>query len=475
MFVLVLPQWGETYLKVIRFIALPVSYFFLIEFGARIIVETKRKYVVLRASPILLLTVWAIIVESSTDRFLFGDILARYLLAIPGASLAATGLLLQLPIFRKSGLPAIMRYLKLASAALYFYGFFSGFIVPGADFFPASTINYSLFINKVGAPVEVFRVFCALALTYSLIRVLNVFDWETKKALRKSQKKYEELFDSTLDGVFQVNADGIFTLMNRSGAGILGYETAGEIIGRPSIEYWINPGDRDAYWTELRVRKSLSAYPIKAKKKNGEPIELESSSRIIEDEEGNFLGIEGILRDVTDRKNMEEQLHLLSLTDELTGLYNRRGFLTLAEHLLKMTDRLRRGLFMLYADLDYLKEINDTFGHPEGDKALVEIAHLLKENFRNSDIIARIGGDEFVVIPVGFAGDDIHLIADRLQKSLEISNSGTNRSWELSMSAGMAYYDPENPCSIDELLIQGDRAMYEEKKRKKTFKNKLLS
>ena len=290
---------------------------------------------------------------------------------------------------------------------------------------------------------------------------------QAAEALRKSEEKYRGLFESTLDGVYQVNADGIFTLINMAGARLFGYESPEEIIGKPTLEHWGDLKDRDTYRAELRAAKSVSAYPIRAKKKNGEPLELETSSRIIEDEQGNFLGIEGILRDVTERRQVEELLHTLSVRDELTGLYNRRGLFTIAEHLLEMANRAKRGMFMLYGDLDNLKIINDTFGHQEGDNALVGIATVLNEVYRHSDIIARTGGDEFVVLPVGFAGDNVGVFADRLYRGLEMYNSRMNRSYNISVSTGIAYYDPSNPCSVDELLIQGDKLMYEEKKRKK--------
>ena len=122
---------------------------------------------------------------------------------------------------------------------------------------------------------------------------------------------------------------------------------------------------------------------------------------------------------------------------------------------------------MLYVDMDNLKMINDTFGHQEGDNSLIAIAQILKETFRNSDIVARIGGDEFVVVPVGLAGDNVGVITDRLQRSLGMYNSRMNRSYNLSVSSGIAFYDPANPCSVDELLFQGDKLMYEEKKKKK--------
>jgi diguanylate cyclase (GGDEF)-like protein/PAS domain S-box-containing protein len=289
---------------------------------------------------------------------------------------------------------------------------------------------------------------------------------------RKSEARYRRLFDSTMDGIYQVNADSVFTMMNPAGARIFGYDDPRQIIGTSALNYWRDPVDRDKYRAELKIRKTVSAYPIRARTRNGEPIELESSSRILEDEMGNFLGIEGILRDVTERRRMTEKLTTLSITDELTSLYNRRGFFTLGEHLLKMADRSKKVMFILYADLDGLKEINDTLGHQEGDRALAEVAELLRETYRKSDVIARIGGDEFVVIPVGFAGDNVEAICNRLKKNIEIRNAGADRKYGLSVSIGIAYYDPEHPCSLDELLIRADTLMYEQKRRQRKVRHK---
>ena len=163
---------------------------------------------------------------------------------------------------------------------------------------------------------------------------------------------------------------------------------------------------------------------------------------------------------------LQEKVRTMAVTDELTGLYNRRGFFSLVEKLLQLCKREKKGIFMLYTDLDGLKKINDTFGHKEGDMALIDIANILRNNYRESDIIARISGDEFVVIPIGTTEDSTKIATSRLQKSIEIHNSEINRSYKLSLSFGIAYYDPENPCSIDELLVQGDKLMYEQKRHK---------
>ena len=164
-----------------------------------------------------------------------------------------------------------------------------------------------------------------------------------------------------------------------------------------------------------------------------------------------------------EHAKIHEKLYTISLHDELTDLYNRRGFFTLAEHLLKLAKRQQEGLFMLYADLDHLKEINDTLGHQKGDWALIETANIL-----NSDIIARIGGDEFAVMPIGNTGDDVETIISRLQKVVEMDNAKRKREYKLSISTGTAYFNPWSPGTIDELLSQADKSMYEQKRSKQT-------
>jgi len=180
-----------------------------------------------------------------------------------------------------------------------------------------------------------------------------------------------------------------------------------------------------------------------------------------------FSGKELIAR--IEHAKMHERLHDISLHDELTGLYNRRGFFTLAEHLLKTAKRQQTGLFMLYCDLDGLKGINDVLGHQKGDWALIDTANILKETFRGSDIIARIGGDEFVIMPIETTGDNLEVVINRLQKAVEMDNTKSKREYKLSISMGTAYFDPLCPCTIDELLSQADRLMYEQKRTKKTI------
>ncbi|MFH1015033.1 MAG: diguanylate cyclase, partial [Nitrospirota bacterium] len=186
----------------------------------------------------------------------------------------------------------------------------------------------------------------------------------------------------------------------------------------------------------------------------------------VKDTDGSIIAVTIVSKDINEIKQLEEKLRTLSLTDELTGIYNRRGFFTMVEHLLRLAKRQKKGIFMLYADMDNLKVINDTWGHQEGDRALIDTANIFRATYRESDIIARIGGDEFAVIPVGFIGDNPEMIIARFQKNLKDYSTKNKRSYTLSISFGISYYNPESPCSVDELLRQAEKLMYDEKMRK---------
>jgi diguanylate cyclase (GGDEF)-like protein/PAS domain S-box-containing protein len=181
--------------------------------------------------------------------------------------------------------------------------------------------------------------------------------------------------------------------------------------------------------------------------------------------DGFIESVLSISRDITDRKKVEEKLHTASITDELTGLFNRRGFLIFARKQCEIAKRHRRHFSILFLDIDGMKKINDTFGHKDGDQALVDIAAILRKTFRESDIIARIGGDEFTVLITEPPGTEIKKTVDQhIEENLGIHNERTRRKYKLSVSMGMVHYDPEHPRSLDELLNKADELMYRNKK-----------
>jgi len=163
-------------------------------------------------------------------------------------------------------------------------------------------------------------------------------------------------------------------------------------------------------------------------------------------------------------------LRSLALIDDLTGLYNRRGLINLGHQHILLANRSKRSFILLYADFDNLKQINDRLGHKIGDQALKNTANLLKETFRISDVIARIGGDEFIILTIDAKKVGIKRILERADEKIQEFNNN-NKDYHISLSWGYSFYDPLNPASLEKLLEQSDSIMYESKRQKKeTFK-----
>jgi diguanylate cyclase (GGDEF)-like protein len=171
------------------------------------------------------------------------------------------------------------------------------------------------------------------------------------------------------------------------------------------------------------------------------------------------------LRYSIERHRLQKNLQNLSLIDDLTGLYNRRGFLALAEQHLRIIQRKGAAL-LIYLDLDDLKLINDSYGHLEGNRALIVTANVLRACFRQSDILARLGGDEFCVLMTDAGQDSAPQVRTRLQQRADFVNALSSWRFRLSLSVGITDVPVVHQPSLDQLLRIADTHMYEEKKNK---------
>jgi diguanylate cyclase (GGDEF)-like protein/PAS domain S-box-containing protein len=172
-------------------------------------------------------------------------------------------------------------------------------------------------------------------------------------------------------------------------------------------------------------------------------------------------------QDVTQRKQDEILLRELTIVDELTGLYNRRGFLTVAHQQMNIAKRLNKSMLLFFIDMDNLKSVNDNFSHKEGDNALISSATILNDTFRSSDIIARWGGDEFIVLMVNIENVKESIIENRLQESIDRYNETKKLKFNLSLSWGIVTYNHEENINLEELIIRADKLMYKHKRRKR--------
>jgi len=187
---------------------------------------------------------------------------------------------------------------------------------------------------------------------------------------------------------------------------------------------------------------------------------IHSRIHVEADVDGIPVRLSGTAANITERVVLQQELAALALVDELTGLHNRRGFVTLANHQLVVAGRNGRPVPLLFIDLNGMKSINDTFGHDQGDSALREAARFLRAAVRASDLVARIGGDEFCILLVeeGNAG------SSNLERVMAMLRSGPPKGqYPLSLSVGVAWLEPESGTSVEDLMRRADRAMYNDK------------
>jgi diguanylate cyclase (GGDEF)-like protein/PAS domain S-box-containing protein len=172
-----------------------------------------------------------------------------------------------------------------------------------------------------------------------------------------------------------------------------------------------------------------------------------------------------------DTLKWAEEVRNLSIRDELTGLYNRRGFLELSQLVIQQTDRARGLALLFFLDLNGMKQINDQLGHEEGDRALRETASVLRATFRASDVVARLGGDEFVALLPEASAEQLGSFVARIEGEIATRNQNPSQRYRLSASVGGTLYDSSRPESIEALLFKADALMYEEKRARKALQS----
>ncbi len=288
-------------------------------------------------------------------------------------------------------------------------------------------------------------------------------------AMLENAERFRVLFERAAVGVAQVDSkSGRISLINQRYCDLVGYTM--EEMQQISLQSITHPDDLKAEMENMNLLLTGEIRDFSLDKrhlrKDGESVWVNLTVSPMW-EPGEDAGSHiAIVQNIAERKKMEDEIRMLATIDSLTGLYNRRGFLPLAEQQLKISERTKKRLVLIFLDLDGMKRINDTWGHLEGDKALAEAATVLNRAFRGSDIIARIGGDEFAVLAQEMSKEYQHSLMNRLGHHLDAFNLKKEKPYNLSMSYGLVEYDPENPCSIEDLMLQADVKMYDQKRKK---------
>lgn len=292
---------------------------------------------------------------------------------------------------------------------------------------------------------------------------LSVYD---NLYMGKSDDKYKLIFEKLHDIYYETDADGTILTISPSVKKITGY-TNGELIGRNIQLLFKGNKYRGLFIKVLFSKKSVSNYEIKLTDNNGKIHHTLVSADLSENENRDNARISGLIKDICDRKQIEEKLYHFATYDELTGVYNRRVGIEFLNQELKKMRRGKTFLSICYIDINDLKIVNDNFGHESGDNLIKFIVQDIKSAMRESDILSRLGGDEFLLIFPDCRLREVKSIWERVEESLKERNSKAEIGYNISASYGFAETDSENALSSDEIIQIADKRMYNHKRKTK--------
>jgi diguanylate cyclase (GGDEF)-like protein/PAS domain S-box-containing protein len=287
---------------------------------------------------------------------------------------------------------------------------------------------------------------------------------------------FEQLFAAAPEGIAVLDVNDRVVRVNRKFEQMFGYSIE-EVLGRTVNELIVPPDLREEAMALTRRVASGGEVEIESVRQTRDgtliPVSIMGTPVVVQ---GDQVAVYSIYRDISAQKAAEAELVRLSTMDDLTGLYNRRGFFMLAGQQRRLAIRRRAELLLLYIDIDDFKDINDGFGHVEGDRVLADIGDLLRRCYRDSDIIARVsdgtgimarmGGDEFVVLAVDPGTDGERILISRLRERLAEYNRSRGAPYEVSLSIGAVTIRPDPAVSLDSILAAADRQMYEGKRQR---------
>lgn len=283
--------------------------------------------------------------------------------------------------------------------------------------------------------------------------------------LQASKEELEAIFDHLPDIFYRANMQGILTKMSSACYDILGYRQD-EMLGTALSGYYNTPDERQKI-TQAIIAGGGKATRVEAalKHKNGSIIWISTSAFVRHDPDGQPIFIEGMARDVSEHKQLENQLLALSRTDGLTGVYNRGYFMDKSEEVINMMRRYQRPASMMIADLDRFKTINDNYGHHAGDLALKIFTDVCRQQIRESDILGRLGGEEFGLMLPETTIHQAQVLAERIRQAIAaVEIPFDDRTFGITVSIGLVELGAED-TSLQEVMRRADVAMYQAKAR----------
>jgi diguanylate cyclase (GGDEF)-like protein/PAS domain S-box-containing protein len=280
-------------------------------------------------------------------------------------------------------------------------------------------------------------------------------------AVRRSEENVRALFAAAPVAMALVRTEDSTVLFGNGRCADLFCVPQADLVGKRAVEYYVHAADRDRIVERVRREGYADGETVRMRRDSGEEFWALISARAIEFDGATTL-LAGVT-DVTEQKQLEERLRELAMQDELTGLYNRRHFVELAEAEVARARRTGTPLSLAMLDIDHFKAVNDVFGHPVGDQALRELARAMRETLRTSDVPARIGGEEFVVLLTDTALEGAVAVTERLRERVGRAEvkAGPDRVARFTVSGGVAELALGE--RLDGLLARADEALYRAK------------
>jgi len=286
---------------------------------------------------------------------------------------------------------------------------------------------------------------------------------EMDARLRETEDNFQRMMNTMQDVFYRTDADGITRYVCPAVKNVLGYAAA-DIIGLPAAMFYPDPAEREPLLAAIRRDGFVHDFPGRMRCRDGRIIDIAISTQVLRDEQGHYAGVEGIWRDISERKRMERELERLATRDDLTGILNRRAILEQIEDALA---RLRRGggpFALLLFDLDHFKRINDGWGHGAGDGVLRQFVALVQTLLRDVDRFGRLGGEEFVLLLERVDASAARHLAERIRAAVQSTPFIVDRlhAVELTVSLGLADLRAGDRRASDP-LERADRALYRAK------------
>ena len=293
----------------------------------------------------------------------------------------------------------------------------------------------------------------------------SILDITARKNLEEkllaSEKRFRSFFEESKDAIVSTDLKGNLLLVNPSGMALFGL-TDSELEGVNFRDLYVEPAIARQFATAIRKKGHIRDFGIQLYGKGRKVMDCLMTVVAKQSDDGTLTGYEGIIRDVTPYKKMEEELRRLATIDSLTGINNRRNFMNLAQKEITRSMRYKRSLSMLMLDIDFFKKVNDTYGHSAGDKVLIEFCDVSIKELRDQDIMGRLGGEEFAIALVECDTAEAVVVAERIRKAVARHKVHTGKE-EIRFKVSIGVAGIWKDCDLNSMIKRADKALYKAK------------